>query len=132
MEEGKLIFTEEEANQIITKLNFEKGNGLIPVITQDYENDQILMLAYANKTSIKLTLTTGYVHYWSRSRNELWKKGSTSGHLQLVKEIYIDCDADALLIKIEQIGAACHLYYRSCFFRKAKNNDFEIILHKMK
>ncbi|TFF88133.1 MAG: phosphoribosyl-AMP cyclohydrolase [Promethearchaeota archaeon] len=131
MVENRLIFSEDESNQIIEKFDFEKGNGLIPVIAQDYENNQVLMQAYANKKAVKLTLTTGYVHYWSRSRNELWKKGKTSGHLQLVKEIFLDCDADAILLKIDQIGAACHLNYRSCFFRKAKNNDFEIVLEKI-
>ncbi|MHA1230150.1 MAG: phosphoribosyl-AMP cyclohydrolase [Candidatus Helarchaeota archaeon] len=131
MEDGRLIFDEFEAESLLSKLNFEKGNGLIAVITQDYENNDILMLAYANKEAVKLTLTTGYVHYWSRTRNELWKKGSTSGHLQLVKEIYVDCDADALLIKIDQIGPACHENYRSCFFRKYNGNDFEIVLEKL-
>jgi phosphoribosyl-AMP cyclohydrolase len=129
--EKKLIYSEEEADQIIEKLDFEKGNGLIPIITQDYQLEQVLMLAYANKKAVRLTLTTGYVHYWSRSRNELWKKGATSGHLQLVKEIFLDCDADALLIKIDQIGAACHLDYRSCFFRKVIDGDFEIVLDKI-
>ena len=130
MENNKLIFSKNEANKIINKLDFEKGNGLISVIAQDFNNNQVLMLAFANKEAMKLTLTTGYVHYWSRSRNELWKKGSTSGHLQLVKEILIDCDVDAILIKIDQIGSACHKNYRSCFFRQINNNNFKIILQK--
>ncbi|MHA1311651.1 MAG: phosphoribosyl-AMP cyclohydrolase [Candidatus Helarchaeota archaeon] len=129
--DDRLVFSEKEAENIVSNLDFEKGNGLISVITQDFENKDVLMLAFANKEAMKLTLTTGYVHYWSRSRNTLWKKGSTSGHLQLVKEIYIDCDTDAVLIKIAQIGAACHENYRSCFFRKLNESEFQIVLQKI-
>jgi phosphoribosyl-AMP cyclohydrolase len=83
------------------------------------------MLAYMNKESWELTLKTGIVHYWSRSRNELWKKGESSGNIQKVKEIRVDCDDDTILIKVEQIGgAACHTGYRSCFFKLYKNGEF--------
>lgn len=132
IEEKRLIFNEEEADNIINKLDFEKSNGLISVITQDYKNNQVLMIAFANKEAMKLTLTTGYVHYWSRSRNELWKKGDTSGHLQLIKQIFIDCDNDALLIKIDQIGMACHTDHRSCFYRQITNNEFKEISPSIK
>ena len=100
----------------VGSLKFDK-NDLIPVITQDYENGQVLMLAYANKEAVELTLEKGTVHYYSRSRQELWHKGDTSGHYQHVKEIYFDCDGDALLIKVIQDGAACHTGKRSCFYR---------------
>lgn len=97
-------------------LKFDE-KGLIPVITQDYKTGQVLMLAYANREAMALTLEKGTVHYYSRSRQELWHKGETSGHFQYVKEILFDCDADAVLIKIEQKGAACHTGKYSCFYR---------------
>ena len=103
-------------------LKFEE-KGLIPVITQDYKTGQVLMLAYANKEAMALTLEKGTVHYYSRSRQELWHKGDTSGHFQYVKEILFDCDADAVLIKIEQKGAACHTGKYSCFYRNHKGEE---------
>jgi phosphoribosyl-ATP pyrophosphohydrolase/phosphoribosyl-AMP cyclohydrolase len=94
------------------------SKGLIPAIAQDFESGEILMFAWMNKESLELTIKTNFVHYFSRSRNKLWKKGETSGNLQEVKEISIDCDADCLLLKIKQQGTACHTGARSCFFRK--------------
>jgi phosphoribosyl-AMP cyclohydrolase len=99
----------------VSKLKFDK-HGLIPAVIQDKKSGQILMVAYMNKLSLKKTLATGLAHYWSRSRKCLWLKGETSGHFQKVKQIYFDCDKDTLLIKIEQIGVACHTGERSCFF----------------
>ena len=100
------------------ELDFSKGNGLIPVIAQDLETGEVLMLAYMNEEAWKKTLETKKAHYFSRSRNKQWMKGEESGNVQEVKEIYIDCDADAVLLKIKQIGgAACHEGYKSCFFR---------------
>ncbi len=110
--------------------DFEKQNGLIPVITQDWKTGEVLMLAYMNKEAFEKTLETGKVHYWSRSRKKLWLKGEQSGHFQIVKEIYIDCDEDTLLIKIEQVGgSACHTGHRSCFYRRlnSETNEFEDI-----
>ncbi len=104
------------------KLDFKKGDGLIPVIAQDWKTNEVLMLAYMNEISWNETLNSGYATYWSRSRQKLWKKGETSGHLQVVKEISIDCDDDTILIKVDQIGGACcHEGYRSCFFRKLED-----------
>jgi phosphoribosyl-AMP cyclohydrolase len=98
--------------------DFKKMNGLVPAIAQDNDTGEILMMAYMNKESWELTVKTGIAHYWSRSRNELWKKGESSGNIQKVKEIRIDCDDDTILLKVEQIGgAACHTGYRSCFYR---------------
>ncbi|MGF1491756.1 MAG: phosphoribosyl-AMP cyclohydrolase [Microcoleaceae cyanobacterium] len=95
--------------------------GLIPAIAQDYQDGTVLMMAWMNPESIRKTVETGEVHYWSRSRSELWHKGATSGHFQRVKELYYDCDADVLLIKIEQIGGiACHTGTRSCFFNRVR------------
>ena len=99
--------------------NFEKGNGLLPAIAQDWQTGQVLMMAYMNQEAWEKTLAAGKVHYWSRSRNEIWFKGGTSGHVQEVKEIFIDCDQDTILLKVEQKGGgACHTGYKSCFFKK--------------
>jgi phosphoribosyl-AMP cyclohydrolase len=101
------------------KLNFEKGNGLLPVITQDWQTGQVLMMAFMNREAWEKTLITRKAHYWSRARNELWFKGETSGHVQKVKEVFIDCDGDTVLLKVEQLGGgACHTGYRSCFHQK--------------
>jgi phosphoribosyl-AMP cyclohydrolase len=101
--------------EIFKKLKFDQ-NGLITAIIQDEKNSEVLMLAWMNKESLKITLTTGYATYFSRSRNSLWKKGATSGHLQKVVSMQADCDFDALLLKVKQKGAACHSGKRSCFF----------------
>ena len=102
---------------VINQLKYDE-KGLIPAITQDYKTDEVLMLAYMNEESVKKTLETGRAHYYSRSRQKLWLKGETSGHYQNVKSISMDCDGDTLLLKVEQIDAACHTGHRSCFFRK--------------
>ncbi|KUK82100.1 MAG: Phosphoribosyl-ATP diphosphatase, partial [Petrotoga mobilis] len=93
--------------QIIDKLDWEKNNGLIPVIVQDLDGD-VLTLGYMNKEALNKTLETGKVHYWSTSRNKIWLKGESSNHIQTVKEILVDCDLDAVLIKVQQEGGACH------------------------
>ncbi|CAD0231417.1 phosphoribosyl-AMP cyclohydrolase [Planktothrix agardhii] len=104
----------------IEALKFNE-QGLIPAIAQDAQDGTILMMAWMNKESIQKTLETKEVHYWSRSRSELWHKGATSGHIQKLKSLYYDCDADTLLLKIEQIGnIACHTGARSCFFKQIK------------
>ncbi|HEX54935.1 MAG: phosphoribosyl-AMP cyclohydrolase [Candidatus Altiarchaeales archaeon] len=92
--------------------------GLVIAIAQDFETDEILMVAFTNEEGIKKTLETGNVHYFSTSRKKLWMKGETSGNIQKVKEIYIDCDGDAILFKVEQVGNACHTGNRSCFYRR--------------
>jgi phosphoribosyl-AMP cyclohydrolase len=112
----------------VVEIDFEKGKGLLPVIVQDYETGEVLMLAYMNRKAWLNTLETGKATYWSRSRNELWVKGETSGHVQIVKEILVDCDSDTLLLKVQQIGgAACHTGYKSCFYRKVTDGKTEII-----
>lgn len=94
------------------------GDGMVPVIVQDYETGAVLMLAYMNEESYNKTMELGMMTYWSRSRNELWTKGLTSGHVQHVKEMYLDCDNDTILAKVEQTGAACHTGNYSCFYRE--------------
>ena len=115
----------------LEKLKFDM-NGLIPVIVQDHANGQVLMLAYMNREAIERTMETGKVHTYSRSRGRLALKGETSGHFQLVKSLLTDCDRDVLLVKVEQIGAACHEGYRSCFFREHElgADDWKVIAGK--
>ncbi len=113
------------------KIKFNK-DGLIPVIIQDYRNNQVLMVAYMNQEAFDLTLKTNKVHFFSRSRNKLWLKGETSGNFQLVKSIYFDCDLDTLLIKVSQKGGACHEGYKRCFFRKlTPKGDLKVIENKV-
>ena len=109
------------------KLDFEKCGGLIPAIAQDWQTGEVLMLAYINQEAWEETLKSGNATYWTRSRQKLWKKGEESGNVQKVKEIYVDCDQDTVIFKIEQIGgAACHEGYHSCFFRKYEDGKLVI------
>ncbi len=96
------------------------ANGLIPAIVQEQSTGRVLMMAWMNRASLETTLATGKTHFWSRSRQKYWMKGESSGHVQIVKDIAVDCDADTLLIQVEQIGAACHEGYKSCFFRSLR------------
>ena len=110
------------------QLDFSKINGLVPVIAQDFETKEVLMLAFMNELAFQKTLETNIATYFSRSRNKIWVKGETSGHIQKVKEIRIDCDNDSVLLIVEQIGkAACHDGYVSCFYKKVCEDNLEII-----
>lgn len=103
----------------MVELDFSKGEGLLPAIVQDYASGKVLMLAYISSESWEKTLETGEAHYWSRSRQEIWHKGGTSGHIQKIKEIHVDCDNDTVLFSVEQVGgAACHTGFESCFHKK--------------
>ena len=114
------------------ELDFAKGNGLIPAIVQDAETKEVLMLAYMNRQSWEATLQTGKATYWSRSRQELWVKGETSGHFQLLRAVFIDCDNDSILLQVKQLGgAACHTGYKSCFYRKLEGDDFVVVGEKI-
>lgn len=106
----------------IGKVRFD-ARGLVPAVVQDVKTGAVLMLAYMNEESLKLTLKTGYTWFWSRSRHELWNKGGTSGNLQKVIELYYDCDGDALLVKAEQTGVACHTGAYSCFHNLLAQNS---------
>ena len=111
----------------MVELDFEKADGLIPAIAQDYQSGEVLMLAYINQESWELTQETGVAHYWSRSRGKLWKKGETSGNLQEIREIRVDCDADTVVFKVNQIGdAACHTGHRSCFYRVIRDDQLVV------
>ena len=106
--------------------DFSKQNGLLPVIVQSADSGKVLMLAYMNELAWNKTIETGKAHYWSRSRQKLWMMGEESGNVQLVRDIFIDCDSDTILLKIEQIGgAACHTGFASCFYRRYKDGGFE-------
>ncbi len=116
----------------MVKPDFEKAGGLVPVIAQDWRTGEVLMLAYMNEEAWQRTLETGKVHYFSRSRKKIWLKGESSGHVQLVKDIFLDCDLDTVLIKVEQRGeAACHKGYRSCFYRRLKDGSLEVVGEKI-
>lgn len=104
----------------IETIAFEKGGGLLPVVVQDFKTRSVLMVAYANREALRQTVKTGYAHYWSRSRNTLWKKGETSGNLQKVREILVDCDHDTLLYIVDQTGVACHTGEKTCFHNRLK------------
>ncbi len=114
-------------NEMI-ELDFNKTGGLVPAIVQDNETGEVLMLGYMNQEAFDATLSTGKATFYSRSRQTLWVKGETSGNVQLVKEIRIDCDDDTVLIRVEQLGgAACHTGHRSCFYKKVENDTIRIV-----
>jgi len=113
-------------------INFAKGRGLVPVIVQDYQTREVLMVAYMNEEAWAKTQETGKAHYYSRSRNGPWFKGEESGHFQEVKDAFLDCDNDTLLLQVNQIGgAACHEGYRSCFFRRQEGADWKVIAERV-
>ena len=124
-----ITYTERPLEMI--EIDFNKsGDGLIPAIVQEYKTGTVLMLAYINKEAWEKTIQTGTAHYWSRSRNTLWLKGETSGNVQIIQDILIDCDQDTVIYKVEQIGgAACHKGYPSCFFRKIQGSEAVTIEH---
>jgi len=105
------------------KLDFSKGGGLLPAIAQDHDSGKVLMLAYINEASWQKTLESGEAHYWSRTRQEIWHKGGTSGHVQKIREIYADCDNDTVLFRVDQIGgAACHTGHETCFHQRVEGD----------
>jgi phosphoribosyl-AMP cyclohydrolase len=115
---------------LIDQIKYDE-RGLVTAIIQDYVNNEVLMVAYMNKEAFKRTLESGRTWFWSRSRKKYWQKGEHSGHVQSIKEILIDCDNDAILIKVEQKKAACHAGYRSCFYRKLESQEFKVFQEKI-
>ena len=111
--------------------DFSKNGGLLPAIAQDAQTGEVLMLAWMNAESFAETVRTGNAVYYSRSRGKLWRKGEESGHVQTVREIYIDCDADTILLKVDQVGAACHEGYRSCFFRIVTKEGMQVVSERL-
>lgn len=114
-------------NSLPREPDFEKAGGLVPVVAQDAASGQVLMLAWMNREAFQETLKTGWACYFSRSRNKLWRKGEESGHQQKVRQILIDCDADTVLLQVDQKGAACHEGYRTCFYRSIDQEETKII-----
>ena len=112
--------------ELIDTIKYD-SQGLVPVVIQDFQNNEVLMVAYMNRESLKTTLETGKTHFWSRSRQKYWMKGESSGHTQEIKEIFIDCDADCVLMKVEQKVAACHTGFRGCFYRKWQDGDLKTV-----
>jgi len=109
-------------------IDFDKAGGLVPAIAQDAETGAVLMLAWMNREAYEETVRTGRAVYYSRSRQRLWRKGEESGHVQEVREIYLDCDADTILLKVHQVGgAACHEGYQSCFFRRVEGDSLRVV-----
>jgi phosphoribosyl-AMP cyclohydrolase len=111
--------------------DFSQGDGLLPAIAQEAETGEVLMLAWMNAESYAETLETGRAVYYSRSRGRLWRKGEESGHVQQVEAIYVDCDADTILLKVRQTGPACHEGYRSCFFRQVTAQGAQIVAERL-
>ncbi|MCC7560365.1 MAG: phosphoribosyl-AMP cyclohydrolase [Methanobacterium sp.] len=119
----------------LPELNYRhvvNGEKLVIAIAQDYKTEEVLMVAYMNRDAFEKTIEIGKAHYWSTSRNQLWFKGESSGHVQEVKEIFTDCDQDALLLKVKQVGAACHQGYYSCFYREIQDNGQKLEIVKEK
>ena len=119
----------------LPKLNYRhvvNGEKLVIAIAQDYKTEEVLMVAYMNHDAFEKTIETGKAHYWSTSRNQLWFKGESSGHVQEVEEIFTDCDQDALLLKVKQVGAACHHGYYSCFYKEIQDNGQKLEIVKEK
>jgi len=115
----------ERIESLLDGLKYDE-NGLVPVVVQDAEGGEVLMVAYANREALRRTLESGETHFWSRSRRKLWHKGESSGHVQKVRELRIDCDADTVLVKVEQVGGACHTGYRSCFYRVLRDGGLVV------
>ncbi len=119
-------------NSSVNGPDFSRGDGLLPAIVQDVYTGEVLMLAYMNAESFAETLATGRAVYYSRSRRKLWRKGEESGHVQLVRQVLVDCDLDTILLKVEQLGgAACHEGYRSCFYRQVTADGLKIIADRV-
>ena len=139
-----LQLSETEIEDFVEKVNFEKGNGLVPAVIQDASNNRVLMQAYMNEEALRLTLASGKMHFWSRSRGRIWLKGEESGHHSLVQNALLDCDNDAILFKVQQIGPACHTGEETCFHKpliaeeeqgvdaKIVERIFEVIIERIR
>jgi phosphoribosyl-AMP cyclohydrolase len=121
------LLSPNQGGDKVIEIDFKKGDGLVPVIIQDASTDEVLMLGYMNQLAWKKMVETGRASFWSRSRKKIWVKGETSGHFQEVKEIYLDCDGDTLLLKVDQTGgAACHTGFRSCFHQRFEKGEWKV------
>jgi len=126
-----LKLDENEIKAFIEKVNFKKGNGLVPAIVQDASNNNVLMQAYLNKEALRLTLVSGRMHFWSRTKSRIWMKGEESKHYSLVQNAFLDCDNDAILFKVQQVGVVCHTGEETCFYKPLKAEDKQGVDAKM-
>ena len=126
-----LQLNETEIEEFVEKVNFEKGNGLVPAVVQEASNNRVLMQAYMNEEALRLTLASGKTHFWSRTKGRIWLKGEESGHYSLVQNVVLDCDNDAILFKVQQIGPVCHTGEESCFYKPLKAEDKQEVDAKM-
>lgn len=121
----------KEIENFVEKVNFAKGDGLVPVIVQDSSNNRILMQAYMNQEALRLTLSSGKMHFWSRTKSRIWMKGEESKNYSLVQNAILDCDDDAILFKVQQVGVVCHTGEETCFYRSLKANDEKVVDARM-
>jgi phosphoribosyl-ATP pyrophosphohydrolase/phosphoribosyl-AMP cyclohydrolase len=126
-----LKLSKKEINDFISKVNFGKGNGLVPVIVQDASNSNVLMQAYMNEKALRLTLSSARMHFWSRTKERIWMKGEESKHYTLVQNAILDCDDDAILFKVQQVGAICHTGEETCFYKPLKTENKQQVDAKM-
>ncbi|MEJ2242806.1 MAG: phosphoribosyl-AMP cyclohydrolase, partial [Candidatus Bathyarchaeota archaeon] len=113
----------EKIDTFVSKVNFDKGDGLVPVIVQDASNNNVLMQAFMNKEALRLTLSSGRMHFWSRTKGRIWMKGEESNHYSLVQNAFLDCDNDSILFKVQQVGTVCHTGEETCFYKPVKANE---------
>jgi phosphoribosyl-ATP pyrophosphohydrolase/phosphoribosyl-AMP cyclohydrolase len=121
-----LKMTEEEMRKVVADVNFKKMGGLVPVVVQDGSNDNVLMQAFMNEEALRLTLQSGKMHYWSRTKNRIWMKGETSGNVSLVQKVALDCDSDSLLFTVQQIGPCCHTGKNTCFHKNSADTSKDV------
>jgi phosphoribosyl-ATP pyrophosphohydrolase/phosphoribosyl-AMP cyclohydrolase len=126
-----LQLNEKEITAFIQKVDFKKGNGLVPVIVQDASDSRVLMQAYMNEEALRLTLASGKTHFWSRTKGRMWMKGEESGHYSLVQNAFLDCDNDAILFKVQQVGPVCHTGEETCFYKAIETEDEQVVDAKM-
>lgn len=126
-----LKLNKKEIDNFVVKVNFAKGDGLVPVIIQDASNNRILMQAYMNEEALRLTLSSGRMHFWSRTKERIWMKGEESKNYSLVQNVFLDCDYDAMLFKVQQVGVVCHTGEETCFFKSLTANDERVVDARM-
>ncbi len=126
-----LKLNEKDIKAFIQKVDFKKGNGLVPAIVQDASSGRVLMQAYMNEEALRLTLASGKTHFWSRTKSRIWMKGEESGHYSLVQNAILDCDNDAILFKVQQIGPVCHTGEETCFYKPIETEDGQVVDAKM-
>ena len=122
-----LKLSEAEIDEFVKKVNFEKGKGLVPAIVQDASNDRVLMQAFMNEEALRLTLASGRMHFWSRTKGRIWMKGEESEHYSLVENVVLDCDNDAVLFKVQQIGSVCHTGEETCFYSPLRTEKLKVV-----